>query len=119
MKCALVLLLCLCLSACGGGDSSAETPTPTPPPVTKDPLSKFINIKDQYAGIESAAPLNTETLGQVYKYIFTLIPELLPDYNDQNGELGSTCSGGGTIKVSNGSSDKEKILLSLIALKMA
>lgn len=108
MKCALVLLLCLCLSACGGGDSSAETPTPTPPPVTKDPLSKFINIKDQYAGIESAAPLNTETLGQVYKYIFTLIPELLPDYNDQNGELGSTCSGGGTIKVSNGSSDKEK-----------
>lgn len=108
MKYTLVPLLCLYLSACGGGGGDSSAETPTPPPVTKDPLSKFINIKDQYAGIESAAPLNTETLGQVYKYIFTLIPELLPDYNDQSGELGSTCSGGGTIKISNGSSDKEK-----------
>jgi len=108
MKYALVPLLCLCLSACGGGGEDSSAETPTPPPVTKDPLSKFINIKDQYAGIESAAPLNTETLGQVYKYIFTLIPEILPDYNDQSGELGSTCSGGGTIKIFSGSSDKEK-----------
>ncbi|ABZ77871.1 hypothetical protein Shal_3325 [Shewanella halifaxensis HAW-EB4] len=105
----LSLVFCFTLlSGCGGSDSGS-TPSPEQPdPTPIDPLAKYIDVDNAYIGSRSPAALNTDNLGQVYQYIVSLAPELLPDYQDQTGEVGSTCSGGGKLTISDGNSDNEK-----------
>ncbi|ATC96552.1 choice-of-anchor Q domain-containing protein [Pseudoalteromonas tunicata] len=105
----IILICCFSLlTACGGGSDSTPDLPPQPSPPPTDPLSQYINVKEAYTGNASPAALNNATLGQVYVYIALLAPELLPDYNDDPGSVGASCSGGGSLNITNGSSDNEK-----------
>lgn len=109
MKLLRLVLFFALLSGCGGGSDSGSTPSPEQPdPTPSDPLAKYIDVDSAYSGNRSAATLNEATLGQVYQYVVSLAPELLPDYQDHTGEVGSSCSGGGKLTISDGNADNEK-----------
>jgi hypothetical protein len=100
------------LLGCGGGsgdskdDNSADNgSTPT------DLLSSFMNIEKLYTGKNTPAIISVDSLGTVYEYITVFTPELLPSFQDEIGELGTSCSEGGNLNISDGKNANEKVIL--------
>ena len=114
MKQLTTVFTLLFLLGCGGGsgdskDSSSANNGSTPDNQV-DPLAYLANIEKLYTGKNTPAAINTESLGTIFEYISMFTPELLPSFNDHEGQLGSNCAEGGSLSVSNGKSTNEKII---------
>jgi hypothetical protein len=109
MKHLSLMFTLLFLYGCGGSESESS-PVAIIPPAPTDPLAQYTQIDKAYVGKRTNAALNTDTLGTVYQYITSLTAELLPDYQDHSGDIGTSCQNGGDVSVANGKNASEKIL---------